>query len=75
MFHFKGNLLSRLTKHVELSHKWVLTNLKCQETLFYSILFHESKEGTSEVPPFRIKVVRIIKQFLVLLNCVFGVDQ
>ena len=38
-------------KTVELSHTWVLTNFKYQETEFYSRLFDESEEGPFEVPP------------------------
>ena len=41
MFNFKGNILSRLPKPVELSHKWVLTNFKYQEEEFHDILFDE----------------------------------
>ena len=41
-FIFKGDLLRRLTNPAELSHKWVLANLKYQEPEFYSILFDES---------------------------------
>ena len=51
IFIFKGNMLSRLTKPVELSHDWVLTNLKYQEPEFYSRFFEESEQGCFEVPP------------------------
>ena len=40
-FVFKGNLISRLPKPVELTHKWTNTNYKYQEPKFYSRLFDE----------------------------------
>ena len=61
MFNFKVNLLSRLTKPVELSNKWVLTNFKYQEPEFYAILFDES-EGPFEDTPVHTKVGIIRKK-------------
>ena len=39
-----------------MSHKWVLANLKYQDTNIYAILFDESKEGPFQVPADRTKV-------------------
>ena len=46
-FIFKGNMLSRLSKTVELSHKWVLKCFKDHEPA----LFDNSEGITFEVPP------------------------
>ena len=46
-FIFKGNMLSRLSKTVELSHKWVLKCFKDHEPA----LFDNSEGSTFEVPP------------------------
>ena len=50
-FSFKENLLSRLPNPVELSHKWVLTNLKYQELEFYYRFFDESDKVPFEFTP------------------------
>ena len=39
--YLSGNILSRLTMFVDLSHKWVLKNFKHQEPEFYAILFND----------------------------------
>ena len=57
----KGNILSRLLNQVEISQKWLLTNLKYQEAAFYARLFDEYEGGHFEVPPGRKKVGVIIK--------------
>ena len=54
-FIFKVNILSRLLKPVEISHEWMLTNLKYQEPESYAKLFDESERGSFEVPPGRTK--------------------
>ena len=41
-FLLKGSLISSLPNPVELSHKWVFTNLKYQDPEFYTRLFDES---------------------------------
>ena len=43
-FIFKGNMISRLSKPVEISHAWVLTNFQYQEPAFYAILLDESEK-------------------------------
>ena len=58
---FKGNLLSRLTKPAELSHKWVLKIFKYQEPAFYDRLFDESEQGPFEVPPGHTNIDEIRK--------------
>ena len=39
IFIFKVNMLRRLPKPVELSHKWVLKKCQYQEPIFYATLF------------------------------------
>ena len=46
-----GIFLSRLPKHVELTHDCIKTNLNYQKPKFYSGLFDESDNGPFEVPP------------------------
>ena len=53
---FKENVLSGLTKPVELSHEWVLTHFNYQEQEFYARLLYESDTGTFEIPPYDMKV-------------------
>ena len=55
-FIFKLNLISILTKPVELSHKWVLKIFKYQEPAFYARLFYQSQGGPLEFPPGHTKV-------------------
>ena len=50
---FKRKPLSRKPNPVELSHEWVLTDLKYQEPEFYSIFFDELLKKHFEVPPRR----------------------
>ena len=54
-FIFKGNILSRLPKPIELTHKWIKINFKYQEPEFYFRLFDESDNGPFEVPSGHIK--------------------
>ena len=60
-FIFKGNLLSRLPKSVELSHNWILINFKYQGPEFYARLFYELGKGPFEFIPVRTKVHEIRK--------------
>ena len=60
-FHFKGNILCRISNPVELSHKWVLTNFKYQVPSFYARLFDHSEKVFFEVPPCCTKVDEIKK--------------
>ena len=55
VFIFKGNLISRTPKPIELSNKWSLTNFKYRELEIYARLFYESEIGIFEVPPGRTK--------------------
>ena len=73
-FLFKGNLLSRLQKSVELSHEWFLENFKYQEPEFYYILFDESEILFFEVPPGR-KNTYIKNMYLMLLSCIFYIKK
>ena len=43
-FVFKVNMLSRLTKNVEISHEWVLEHFNYQEPYFYSIFLMGQKK-------------------------------
>ena len=54
-FILKGNLLSRITKCVELAHERVKTNFKYQEPEFYSRFFDDSENRPFEVSPGRTK--------------------
>ena len=67
-FIFKGNMLSRITKPVEISHEWVLKIFKYQDPAFCAILFDEPLKGTFEVPSGLIKVDVIIKSVPVASN-------
>ena len=49
-FIFKENLLIRIPKPIELSHKCIKINFKYQETEFYYRLFDKSENGPFEVP-------------------------
>ena len=40
-FPFKGNIISRIKKPVELSNNWVLKNFKYQKPEFYARFFDE----------------------------------
>ena len=70
-FLFKGNLLSRLPKSVELSHKCIKNIFKYQEPEFYSKLFDESEKGPFEVPPGRTKTRDFKNWYLMLQSCMF----
>ena len=50
-FNFKGNLLIRSPKPVELSQEWVLEYFKYREPSFYPRLFVNYEEVPFEVPP------------------------
>ena len=52
---FKGYLISRTPKPVELSHEWVLKMFKYREPEIYARWFDESEKGPFEVPPGRTK--------------------
>ena len=54
-FLYKVNLLRRLPKPVEISHKWINTSSKYQKPEFYSRLFDDSENGPFEVPRGRTK--------------------
>ena len=60
-FIFKGNMISRVPKNVELSHKWILKNTKFQEQVFYAGLVDESEKRPFKFPPGRIKKDKIRK--------------
>ena len=54
-FLFKVNFLTKLSKPVELTPKWIKTDFKYQDPYFYYRLFDESENGPFEFPPVHIK--------------------
>ena len=69
-FVFQSKFLSILPNPVELSHKWIKTDFKYQESEFYYILFDELENRPFDVPTGHTKTYNN-KKYTMLQSCTF----